>query len=344
MSAAEAAAALAIFSHPDCLRHQPPAGHPESPERLRAVLAALELIPHLARREAPLPQPQWLQLAHHKDYLDLLQRHQQSVLASSDPQRIEALDEDTWLGRYSLPAALRCVGAACAAVDAVLDDNDPVRRAFCAVRPPGHHAERERAMGFCFYASTAIAALHAVATHGLQRVALVDFDVHQANGSADVLVGNEHIMLFDTHQAELFPFMSPRADAAVNIVSEALPQGCTGDYFRTIWRLQLLPRLRDYAPELIIISAGFDAHQLDPLAQCALQADDFVWLTQQLIDIARQSCAGRIVSSLEGGYHLDALAECVSAHVQAMAGDSVAAGGFELTGVPGTETALIGKD
>jgi len=344
MSDADSAVKLAIFSHPDCLLHQPPAGHPESPERLRAVLAALELMPHLARREAPLPQPQWLQLAHHKDYLDLLQRHQQSVLASSDPQRIEALDEDTWLGRYSLPAALRCVGAACAAVDAVLDDQDPVCRAFCAVRPPGHHAERERAMWFCFYASTAIAALHAVATHGLQRVALVDFDVHQANGSADVLAGNQHIMLFDTHQAELFPFMPPRADAAANIVSEAMPQGCTGDYFRTIWRLQLLPRLRDYAPELIIISAGFDAHQLDPLAQCALQADDFVWLTQQLIDIARHSCDGRIVSSLEGGYHLDALAECVSAHVQTLSGNFIDELGYALTGVPGTETALIGKD
>ena len=340
MSAAEDNAGLAIFSHPDCSLHQPPAGHPESPERLHTVLTALDMLPQIARREAPLAGLNLLQLAHDSDYLALLQQHQQSVQHSSDPQRIQALDEDTWLGRHSLSAALRCVGAACAAVDVVMDSHDPLQRAFCAVRPPGHHAERERAMGFCFYASTAIAALHAVAGHGLQRVALIDFDVHQANGSADILAGHEQIMLFDTHQAELFPFMPPRADAAANIVSEALPQGCTGDYFRSIWRIQLLPKLRQFAPQLIIVSAGFDAHQHDPLAQCALQADDFVWLTQQLIDIANSCSEGRIVSSLEGGYHLDALAECVCAHVQALSDEETDAG-YQLSGVPGTETALI---
>jgi len=343
MSAPDSTVELAIFSHPDCIRHQPPTGHPESPERLQTVLSALELMPQIARREAPLADHKLLQLAHDQTYLDLLQAHHQSVLESTDPQRIEALDEDTWLGRYSLAAAMRCVGATCAAVDAVMQQDDPLQRAFCAVRPPGHHAERQRAMGFCFYASTAIAALHAVSAHGLQRVALIDFDVHQANGSADVLAGHDRIMLFDSHQAELFPFMPARAEQADNIVSEALPQGCTGDYFRTIWRIQLLPKLLRFAPELIIVSAGFDAHQHDPLSQCALQADDFVWLTQQLIDIADTCSRGRIVSSMEGGYHLDALAQCVSAHVRALSG-ATAAEAYELNAVPGTETALISSE
>ncbi len=343
MSAADSTPSFVIYSHADCLQHQPPAGHPETPERLHAVRSALALMPQLEQREAPLATPEQLLSAHQQNYLDLLQQQQQSVLASTDPERIEALDEDTWLGRHTLAAAARCVGAVCAAVDAVLDVSDPCQRAFCAVRPPGHHAERDRAMGFCFYASTAIAALHAISRHDLQRVALVDFDVHQANGSADILAGHKQIMLFDSHQAELFPFMPPRADDAANIVSEALPQGCTGDYFRTIWRIQLLPRLRDFAPELIIVSAGFDAHQHDPLAQCALQAEDFAWLTQELINIANDCSGGRIVSSLEGGYHLDALAECVTTHVQTLAGD-VDDGSYELSAVPGTESALISND
>ncbi|MDA3934096.1 MAG: histone deacetylase family protein [Gammaproteobacteria bacterium] len=320
MSAADRNQGCLLFTHADCLLHRPPAGHPDSPQRLHTLLAALELVPGLDRRDAPLATAELLQLAHEDRYLQQLLAVQQKVLDSSDPERIEALDEDTWLGRDTLPAALRCVGAACAAVDAVLDAQSPIRRAFCAVRPPGHHAERNQAMGFCFYASTAIAALHAVNRHGLRRVALVDFDVHQANGSADILAHNEHIMLFDSHQAELYPFMLPPAQKAANIMTEALPQGCTGDYFRTVWQQRLLPGLQQFRPELIIISAGFDAHQLDPLAQCVLQREDFDWLSAQLCDIADRYAGGRMVSSLEGGYHLDALTECVVAHVRLLSG------------------------
>ncbi len=311
MSAADK---LLVLSHPDCLAHQPVAGHPESPARLQTVLQALQALPELSWRQAPLASRAQLLRAHPADYLAALEQYQAAVA-----EQPIALDPDTWLGPASLAAARRAAGAVCAGIEQVMQTS--VRRVFCAVRPPGHHAERARAMGFCFYSTVAVGALYAVDQYALQRVAVVDFDVHQGNGSEDVLGGHANIHYFASHQVPLYPFADQQVKSRPdNLTYRGLPAGCDSATFRRLWSEQLLPRLDNYQPELLLVSAGFDAHQADPLAQCNLHTDDFGWLTEKLVRIAVRHARGRIVSSLEGGYDLAALAASVVSHAQALQG------------------------
>ena len=262
-------------------------------------------------QSAPLATQEQLLLAHPAEYLETLEQRQSAVV-----DKALALDPDTWVGRNSLNAGKRAVGAACEAIDAVMQAE--TRRVFCAVRPPGHHAERNTAMGFCFYSTVAIGALYAVKRHGLQRVAIVDFDVHQGNGTEDVIGEHANIHYFASHQSPLYPFLDQTAAHPENLHYQALPVGCGSQAFRQVWGTQLLPVLEAYQPELILISAGFDAHQADPLAQCELQTGDFSWITEQLVGIANRYAQHRVVSSMEGGYDLGALASSVTCHVQAL--------------------------
>ncbi len=300
-----------ILSHPDCLAHQPPGDHPESPARLEAVIEALQGMPGQEWRSAPLASGEQLLLAHPAGYLDSLEKRHAGM--TDEPL---ALDPDTWISKTSLLAGQRAAGAICAGIDAVMQQH--TKRVFCAVRPPGHHAERATAMGFCLYSSVAIGALHAVAEYGLQRVAIVDFDVHQGNGTEDVVAGHSLIHYFASHQVPLYPFCDQDIERPENLNYCALPGGCDSAIFRQTWNEQLLPGLINFQPELMLISAGFDGHQQDPLAQCELQTEDYGWITEQLVGIADRFAQGRIVSSMEGGYALSALADSAVSHVQAL--------------------------
>ncbi len=300
-----------ILSHDDCLMHQASDGHPESPARLQSVIKVLKKIPDLHWTLAPLATENQLSLAHPTEYLAALEQRQSTVV--DEPV---AVDPDTWVGQNSLAAGKRAVGAVCAAVDSVMQAD--VQRAFCAVRPPGHHAERQTAMGFCFYSTVAIGALHAIKQHDLQRVAIVDFDVHQGNGTEDIIGGHANIHYFASHQSALYPFLDQTLERPSNLHYQALPVGCGSQTFRTVWREQLLPAMEAYQPQLILISAGFDAHHADPLAQCELKTEDFGWITEQLVAIAAHHAENRVVSSMEGGYDLNALASSVVCHVKAL--------------------------
>lgn len=303
---------VAIFSHPACLQHLLLPGHPESPERLSAVLAALdhERYATLPRIDAPLATCEQLARVHHADLIA-------NVLDGPDlPYR--QLDPDTAMTSGSAEAALRAAGAVCAAIDHVMTHDS--RRAFCAVRPPGHHATADTAMGFCLFNSVAVGAAHAMAAHGLKRVAIMDFDVHHGNGTQDIFWNDPRVLYVSTHQSPLYPD-SGRADehgSADNIVNAPLPPGAGSAEFRVAIQSTVLPALDAFAPELLIISAGFDAHRLDPLANLNLEADDYGWVTEQLVALALRHCDGRIVSSLEGGYSLTALRESTQAHVDAL--------------------------
>ncbi len=224
------------------------------------------------------------------------------------------LDPDTVLSPASAEAALRAAGAGIAAVDAVLSEE--VERAFCAVRPPGHHATSDTAMGFCLFNNIAIAALHALDMHGLERVAIADFDVHHGNGSQAIFEHDPRVLFLSSHQMPLYPDSGRAEERGVsNVVNAPLPPGAGSAAFRAAWELQLLPALDAFGPQLLLLSAGFDAHRLDPLAQLELEADDYAWLTAQLVALADRHAGGRIVSLLEGGYDLEALRECSIAHV-----------------------------
>ncbi|MEQ9462883.1 MAG: histone deacetylase family protein [Haliea sp.] len=302
---------IAYISHPDCLLHDMGDGHPEQPARLRAIHARLEqsgLLARLQQHAAPLATDAQLRLAHPESYLRRLQ-------ASSPATGSYPLDADTRMNPHSLAAARRAAGAAVLGVDLLLGGE--ASAAFCAVRPPGHHAERQRAMGFCLFSSIAIAALYALEHRGLQRVAIVDFDVHHGNGTEDVVAGDERILFCSTFQHPLYPY-SGTGPAAPNVINLPLPAGCDGAQFRAVVREQCLPRLRAFAPELVLVSAGFDAHRADPLAGMALVAEDFSWVTAQLAEQAALSAGGRVLSSLEGGYDLAALAESAQAHLEAL--------------------------
>ncbi|HEX2595634.1 MAG TPA: histone deacetylase family protein, partial [Luteimonas sp.] len=233
------------------------------------------------------------------------------------PRERIMLDPDTVLSPDSAEAGLRAAGAAVAAVDAVLGGD--TTRAFCAVRPPGHHATNDTAMGFCLFNNVAIAALHALDAHGLQRVAIADFDVHHGNGTQAIFARDPRVLFASSHQMPLYPETGHASERGVgNIVNAPLPPGAGGDAFRAAWSTQLLPALDAFAPQLLLVSAGFDAHRLDPLAQLQLEADDYAWLTAQLVAIADRRAGGRLVSLLEGGYDLDALRACSVAHVRAL--------------------------
>jgi acetoin utilization deacetylase AcuC-like enzyme len=305
--------AVLLYTHPACLRHDAGPGHPESPSRLRAVLEALDADKFAALERIQAPQATRAQLArvHDAALIDL-------VFDNAPREGLLRIDADTAMSPDSLEAALRAAGAVCAAVDAVLDG--PQARAFCAVRPPGHHATRAAAMGFCLFNSVAAGAAHALA-RGVERVAIVDFDVHHGNGSQDIFWSEPRVMYASTHQWPLYPGTgAARETGAGNIVNAPLPPGSGSDEFRAAFDAIVLPALRAFAPQLLLISAGFDAHRLDPLADLNLGFSDYRWATEQLVAIADASASGRIVSSLEGGYSLTALRESTVAHVGALMG------------------------
>ncbi|OWU86240.1 acetoin utilization protein [Oceanicola sp. 22II-s10i] len=297
----------ALLTHPDCLKHVTPEGHPERVARLKALLPALEG-KDLLSEDAPLATRDQILLAHPGSYYD-------SIQGAVPVDGFRQLDPDTWLSPGSFRAALRGAGGAVRAVDMVM--NGYADNAFVACRPPGHHAETAEPMGFCFFGNVAIAAKHALDHHGLDRVAIVDFDVHHGNGTEDLVKSDERILFISTHQMPLYPgtgdpsFTGPHG----TIMNIALNEGADGRAYRPILANHILPRLRSFRPELMIISAGFDAHANDPLAGLELETEDFVHITRELLALAAEVCGGRVVSCLEGGYDLDALAEAGAAHV-----------------------------
>lgn len=303
----------ALFSHEACLSHDPGRSHPESPARLEAVLGALsgDAFMALDRREAPRATVDQIALVHPRDYVT-------QVLAHIPEDGAVRLDADTIVSPGSGEAALRAAGAACAAVDAVAGGE--VRNAFCAVRPPGHHAEPTIPMGFCVFNNVAIGAAHARAAHGLKRVAVVDFDVHHGNGTQAIFYDNPDSFFASTHQSPLYPGTGRPTErgCANNIVNVPLAPFAGSEAFREAMTETILPALNGFAPDMVFVSAGFDAHTDDPLASLNLVDDDYGWVTAQIADTADKLCAGRLVSTLEGGYNLDALARSAARHVSAL--------------------------
>ena len=304
-----------LIGHPSFVHHAPPHGHPERPDRIRAVEKMLshEVFAGLAREEAPLGDDEAILRAHPESYL-------RRILASEpgpgdEPQ---ALDPDTWMSAGSVEAARRAVGAGLRGVDAVMKGE--ATNVFCAVRPPGHHAERSRAMGFCLFSSIAIAGLHARAVYGAERIAVVDFDVHHGNGTQDVFWGDRDLFYASTHQMPLYPGTGSPAESGVagNIVNAPLRSGDGGREFRAVMKETVLPALKNFHPDILLVSAGFDAHRDDPLASLELGEEDFAWATLVLMEAADRHCGGRLVSMLEGGYDLTALARSTAVHVQAL--------------------------
>jgi acetoin utilization deacetylase AcuC-like enzyme len=299
-----------LISHPACLEHLVPPGHPERPDRLRAVEQALEAekFQLLAHAQAPMAPLEVVALCHPMDYIVELRD-------ASPKEGMVQIDADTSMSPGSFEAALRAAGGATLAVDEVLAKK--AKNAFVATRPPGHHAETARPMGFCFFDNVGIAARHAQKRHGIARVAIVDFDVHHGNGSQEIFWADKSVMYCSTHQMPLFPGSGAVIEAGEHntVVNAPLRPGDGSGAFRGAFENRILPRLRDYKPELIIISAGFDAHKRDPLANINLDEKDFVWVTQNIMDVADQCAGGRVVSVLEGGYDLQALGNSVAAHV-----------------------------
>ncbi len=301
-----------LFTHPACLEHRPGGGHPESPARLRAVLSALdgENFAGLGRRQAPPASIDQIARVHAPDYV-------QAVLDAVPAEGIVHLDPDTVLSPGSGEAALRAAGAVCAAVDAVIGGQ--AANAFCAVRPPGHHAERDRAMGFCLFNNVAIGAEQARAIHGLKRVAVMDFDVHHGNGTQHHFETDPDLLYASTHQYPFYPGTGAAAERGLgNIVNVPLPAMAGSAAFRQAMTGTVLPAIAAFAPDLVMISAGFDAHAADPLAALRLEVADFAWATAELAGLAGRLCEGRLVSTLEGGYDLPALADSAAAHVRAL--------------------------
>jgi acetoin utilization deacetylase AcuC-like enzyme len=302
-----------LFSHAACLDHQPGFGHPERPERLAAVLNALSGpdFAGLVRRDAPMIDPGRLSLGHSV-------AHVERTLGAIPPMGRVMLDGDTIVSPGSREAALRAAGACFAAVDAVVSGE--ADNAFCAVRPPGHHAEPDRAMGFCLFNNLALAGLHARAQHGLHRVAVVDFDVHHGNGTQAMYERDPALFYASTHQWPLYPGTGAQEETGVdgNVVNVPLARGTGSAAYRDSFRRLVLPALDAFRPEIVLISAGFDAHRDDPLAGLALVEDDYHWATAELVKLAKRHARGRVVSALEGGYDLAALAGSAAAHVRAL--------------------------
>ncbi len=302
-----------LITHPACLNHLTPAGHPERPERLRAVEHALEAekFQSLARVQAPPAPLEVIALCHPIDYI-------MQIRDATPKEGMVRLDADTSMSPGSFEAALRAVGGAIHAVDEVIGKK--AANAFVATRPPGHHAETAHPMGFCLFDNAAIAARYAQNRHGIARAAIVDFDVHHGNGSQEIFWADKTIMYCSTHQMPLFPGTGAVGESGEfnTVVNAPLRPGDGGQAFRDAFDSRILPRLRDFKPELIIISAGFDAHMRDPLANLNLVEADFAWATQKIMDVADQCANGRVVSLLEGGYDLEALANSAAAHVTAL--------------------------
>jgi acetoin utilization deacetylase AcuC-like enzyme len=301
-----------LLTHEACFAHDPGPHHPESPARLKAVLAALAepAFAKLARGEAPKASLEQIALVHPGDFA-------KRMLAAVPKQGYAAIDADTILSPGSGEAALRAAGACIAAVDAVMKGE--AQNAFCAVRPPGHHAEPHHAMGFCLFNNVAIAAAHARQTHKIERVAVIDFDVHHGNGTQAAFEQDSTLFYASTHQMPLYPGTGAASERGVgNIVNAPLRPMSGSEEFRKAFSTIILPALDVFRPEFLIISAGFDAHRADPLAQLMLVEADYAWSTERLVEVAKRHAQGRIVSSLEGGYDLDALAESAAAHVAAL--------------------------
>lgn len=300
-----------LLSHQTCTLHKTP-GSPETPSRLEAIDQALqsEQFSCLKREECPSARISQITQAHHRVYIDSIRNH-------TPESGIFQINADTSLCPDSYQAALKAAGGAVRAVDAVMSGE--ADNAFCAIRPPGHHAERSRAMGFCLFNNAAIAALHARKEHGAERLAVIDFDVHHGNGTQDIFWDDPDLFYGSTHQMPLYPGTGAVSEiGAGNIVNTPLPFGADGQKIKEAFNDRLLPALFDFSPDLIVISAGFDAHIDDPLAGMRLTTDDFRWLTLKLAEFANNQCEGRIVSVLEGGYDLQALGCSVAAHVDVL--------------------------
>ena len=309
------------FTHPDCRKHEMGPGHPECPERLDAIedrLLISGLGNALDRREAPLAPLVDIELAHGRMHVAAL-RGLSDVLRdeiqAGGPTHAQ-VDPDTSLNVSTWDAALRAAGAALAATDAVIAGE--LANAFCAVRPPGHHACRDNAMGFCFFNNVAIAAKYALERHGLKRVAIVDFDVHHGNGTEDIVAGDHRILMVSFFQHPFYPMDWPLSNAG-NLVNLPVPAYTKGLEIRELIESIWIPRLEAFRPEMIFISAGFDAHREDDMGQMGLVEQDFAWITDRIKDVARRHAKGRIVSCLEGGYSLSALARSVEAHIRVLA-------------------------
>jgi acetoin utilization deacetylase AcuC-like enzyme len=302
-----------LFTHPVCLLHDNGPAHPECPERLSAILAELDKpeFAALERRAAPVADKAAIARVHAPAYIDM-------VLDMVPREGRVMFDEETSLTPESGEAALRAAGAVVAAVDAVMAT--PNSNAFCAVRPPGHHAATPPASGFCLFNNVAIGAAHACAAHGLKRVAIVDFDVHHGNGTQAWVEGQDGVLFVSSHQFPLWPGSGRASDHGPhgNIVNIPLPPGAGGDVFRAAMQAKALPALEAFRPEMIFISAGFDAHRADPLGGLRLVEDDYNWITAKLVEQAKAMCGGRIISTLEGGYNIEALARSAAAHMRGL--------------------------
>ena len=303
----------AVITHPDCLKHDMGRHHPERPERLSAIedqLIASGLGQHLPRFEAPLASDEQLARVHPLEYVH--------AIREAAPQAGTVhLDPDTAMNPFTLQAALRAAGAAVLATDLVLGKK--VTAAFCAVRPPGHHACRARPMGFCIFNNVAVAARHALQAHGLERVAIIDFDVHHGNGTEDIFEDDPNVLMVSTFQHPFYPY-SGTDNPARNMVNVPLAAGAGSQQFREAVREAWMPAMEAFRPELILFSAGFDAHAEDDMAMLRLVDADYRWVTEQMKDVADRHCDGRMVSMLEGGYALSALGRSVAQHVRVLAG------------------------
>ena len=299
---------VAFISHAACRRHQMGDGHPEQPARLGAIenqLHARGLFDFLLHHEAPRATVEQLTRVHPREYVERLS-------ALSPAEGLVRVDPDTAMCPETLEAALRAAGANVLAVDLVLQGG--VERAFCNVRPPGHHAERDRAMGFCFFNNVAVGAAHALAAYGLRRIAILDFDVHLGNGTEDIFRHDDRVLICSSFQYPLYPDMNP-GSVPGRIVNCPLPPGSGSEEFRSVVTQHWLPAMEEFAPELIFISAGFDGHAADELAELRLVAADYAWVTEAACAVAARHAHGRIVSTLEGGYDLAALATSAVAHI-----------------------------
>ena len=303
---------FAIYLDDASLGHRPPEGHPERPARFEAAKARLaeDDFANLPRRQPEAATRDQLERAHPSDYVA-------AILGAEPDEGWAQLDGDTFLGPGSLSAGLKAAGAGVQAVDAVVTGE--IARAFCLVRPPGHHAEAARPMGFCFFNSIAVAALHAQSAHGLERVAVLDFDVHHGNGTQAIFWDRPDFLFASSHQMPLFPGTGAETETgAGNIWNAPLKPGDGGGAFRRAWERRLLPAVDDFAPDLVLVSAGFDAHARDPLAQIEAEAVDFGWITERIVELAARHADGRIVAMLEGGYDLRGLAESLASHLHAL--------------------------
>ena len=305
----------AFYTHHDCRGHDMGPGHPECPARLDAIedhLIASGLQGALDWREAPMVESSDLGNAHSGGYVAELRDVLERVAADGRPR---ALDPDTVASPGTLNAVLRAAGAAVAATDAVIDGD--VDNAFCAVRPPGHHATRDQAMGFCFFNNVAVAARHALDVRGLERVAIIDFDVHHGNGTEDIFAGDERVLMASIFQHPLYPY-SGTVPLGDNMINVPVPPYTRGPAVRALIEENWLSRLDSFAPQMVFVSAGFDAHRDDDLGQLGLVEADYTWITEQIKTLAAKHAGGRIVSCLEGGYNLGALARSVAAHLRVL--------------------------